>query len=89
MQLLEFLAIARFLSCVPQEGLASAMETICGQSYGAEDYLAIGDVSQRVYLILTSFCVPLAFILLFTKEILTYLGQASGYSALIVFGLLT
>lgn len=57
------------------EGLASGMETICGQAFGADDFLAVGDVAQRVHLILTAFCIPLALMLRHTEPLLIAVGQ--------------
>jgi hypothetical protein len=32
-------------------GLSSAMETLCGQAYGAQDYKALGEILQRALLV--------------------------------------
>ncbi|GJP33000.1 hypothetical protein CLOM_g17578 [Closterium sp. NIES-68] len=57
------------------EGLASAMETVCGQAYGAGDLASLGTMLQRVHLILTLACLPIAACWLATKPLLLLTGQ--------------
>uniref|UniRef100_A0A7N0TC81 Protein DETOXIFICATION n=1 Tax=Kalanchoe fedtschenkoi TaxID=63787 RepID=A0A7N0TC81_KALFE len=56
-------------------GMASALDTLCGQSYGAKQYHLLGIQMQKAMLILTTVSVPLAFIWANTSTILTTLGQ--------------
>ena len=61
----------------PQEGLASAMETMCGQAYGAEQHRQLGIILQRVQLILLLCCLPIAAVFLNTEKILLFAGQVT------------
>ncbi|XP_059630592.1 protein DETOXIFICATION 16-like isoform X2 [Cornus florida] len=56
-------------------GMASALETFCGQSYGAKQYHMLGIHMQRAMLILLLVSIPLAFIWAYTGPILKALGQ--------------
>lgn len=56
-------------------GMASALETLCGQAYGAKQYNMLGVYLQRswiVLLITSMFLLPL---LIFTTQILKIFGQ--------------
>ncbi|XP_039804453.1 protein DETOXIFICATION 16-like isoform X2 [Panicum virgatum] len=56
-------------------GMGSALDTFCGQSYGARQYNMLGTHAQRAIIVLMFMGVPLAFILAFTGQILISLGQ--------------
>ncbi|RCV23112.1 hypothetical protein SETIT_4G273500v2 [Setaria italica] len=56
-------------------GMGSALDTFCGQSYGARQYDMLGTHTQRAIIALMITGVPLAFVLAFTGQILTALGQ--------------
>ncbi|KAK7380068.1 hypothetical protein VNO78_32445 [Psophocarpus tetragonolobus] len=56
-------------------GMASALDTFCGQSFGAKQYHMLGIHMQRAMLILMTVSVPLAIIWANTRSILTFLGQ--------------
>jgi len=56
-------------------GMGSALDTFCGQSYGARQYNMLGGHAQRAIIVLMFMGVPLAFILAFTGQILISLGQ--------------
>ncbi|KAM7484616.1 hypothetical protein LguiA_000625 [Lonicera macranthoides] len=56
-------------------GMGSALETLCGQAYGAKQYHMLGIRMQQAMLTLTALSVPLAFIWFYTATILTALGQ--------------
>ncbi|KAF3332690.1 MATE efflux family protein 5-like protein [Carex littledalei] len=56
-------------------GSASAMDTLCGQAYGAKEYSLLGIYKQRAMLILTLLGIPLAAIWFYTNEILLICGQ--------------
>ncbi|KAF3332691.1 MATE efflux family protein 8 [Carex littledalei] len=56
-------------------GSASAMDTLCGQAYGAKEYNLLGIYKQRAMLILTLLGIPLATIWYYTNEILLLFGQ--------------
>ncbi|KAL5079523.1 hypothetical protein RYX36_007944 [Vicia faba] len=72
-------------------GLASALDTVCGQSYGAKQYRMLGIHMQRAILILMTASIPISFIWINTKPILISLGQdpeisteAGNYAKLMV-----
>ncbi|KAL8056684.1 hypothetical protein ABFX02_04G135100 [Erythranthe guttata] len=56
-------------------GMASALDTLCGQSYGAKQYHMLGIHMQRAMLVLLLVCIPLAIVWANTAPILTLLGQ--------------
>ncbi|CAD6224594.1 unnamed protein product [Miscanthus lutarioriparius] len=61
-------------------GMASAMETLCGQAYGAKQYHMMGIYLQRSWLILLSFAVLLTPTYIFSGQLLTALGQPAELS---------
>lgn len=56
-------------------GMASALETLCGQSYGAKQYDMLGVYLQRSWLILFLCSIVLSPVFIFTTPILIALGQ--------------
>ncbi|XAR51195.1 hypothetical protein NMG60_11005752 [Bertholletia excelsa] len=62
-------------------GMASALDTFCGQSYGAKQYHMLGIHKQRAMLVLLLSCIPLAFIWVNADSILVFLGQDPEISA--------
>lgn len=56
-------------------GMASALDTLCGQSYGAKQYHMLGIHTQRAMFVLMLVCIPLAIIWASTGSILRALGQ--------------
>ncbi|CAD6270731.1 unnamed protein product [Miscanthus lutarioriparius] len=62
-------------------GMASALETLCGQSYGAKQYHMLGIYLQRSWIILFACAVVLLPIYLFTEPLLVALGQDPEISA--------
>ncbi|CAJ2637137.1 unnamed protein product [Trifolium pratense] len=56
-------------------GMASALDTLCGQSYGAKQYRMLGIHMQRAMFILMIVAIPLAIIWANTRSILILLGQ--------------
>ncbi|XP_051180229.1 protein DETOXIFICATION 21-like [Lolium perenne] len=56
-------------------GMASALETLCGQSYGARQYHMLGIYLQRSWIILLASAVAMLPIYLFTSPLLVFLGQ--------------
>ncbi|XP_025015405.1 protein DETOXIFICATION 16 isoform X2 [Ricinus communis] len=61
--------------------MGSALETLCGQAYGAEQYHMLGIHSQRAMLTLLALSIPLAIIWFYTSTILMFLGQDHEISA--------
>ena len=64
-----------------QLGMASALETLCGQSYGAKQYHMLGIYLQRSWIILFVCSVVLLPVYLFTEPMLVALGQDPKISA--------
>ncbi|KAK7390914.1 hypothetical protein VNO78_19106 [Psophocarpus tetragonolobus] len=56
-------------------GLASGLETLCGQAYGAQQYKKIGIQTYTAILCLTCLCLPLIFLWLNMEKILVFIGQ--------------
>lgn len=55
--------------------MASALETLCGQSYGAKQYHMLGIYLQRSWIVLTMCAICLLPLFIFTTYILRALGQ--------------
>ncbi|KAF5456283.1 hypothetical protein F2P56_025782 [Juglans regia] len=62
-------------------GMSSALDTFCGQSYGAKQYHMLGIHMQRAMLVLLLVCIPLALIWANAGHILVFLGQDPEISA--------
>ncbi|KAJ0039118.1 hypothetical protein Pint_22183 [Pistacia integerrima] len=56
-------------------GMGSALETQCGQAYGAKQYHMLGIHTQRAMVTLLAISIPLAVIWFYTSNILIALGQ--------------
>ncbi|KAK9051816.1 hypothetical protein SSX86_028444 [Deinandra increscens subsp. villosa] len=57
-------------------GMGSAVETLCGQAYGAHQYEMLGVYLQRSTLLLMATAIPLMFLYIFSKSLLLLLGQS-------------
>ncbi|KAG8097512.1 hypothetical protein GUJ93_ZPchr0013g35022 [Zizania palustris] len=57
-------------------GMGSAVETLCGQAYGAHKYDMLGVYLQRSTVLLMATGVPLAVVYVFSREILMALGES-------------
>ncbi|KZV46522.1 MATE efflux family protein 6-like [Dorcoceras hygrometricum] len=55
--------------------MVSALDTLCGQSFGAKQYHMLGIHMQRAMFVVLLVCIPLAIIWTNTTSILTALGQ--------------
>ncbi|CAO2145445.1 unnamed protein product [Urochloa humidicola] len=62
-------------------GMASALETLCGQSYGAKQYHMLGIYLQRSWIILVACSLILLPVYIFTEPLLIALGQDPKISA--------
>uniref|UniRef100_A0A0E0A9Y7 Protein DETOXIFICATION n=1 Tax=Oryza glumipatula TaxID=40148 RepID=A0A0E0A9Y7_9ORYZ len=62
-------------------GLASALDTLCGQAFGARQYHLLGVYKQRAMLLLTAVSVPLAVAWYYTGDILLLFGQDADIAA--------
>ncbi|KAL2521699.1 MATE efflux family protein [Forsythia ovata] len=69
-------------------GMASALETLCGQAFGAKKYHMLGIYMQRSWIVLFACCILLLPFYIFAGPLLKLLGQPdnvadlSGYVAL-------
>jgi MATE family multidrug resistance protein len=71
--------------------MGSAVETLCGQAYGAQKYEMLGIYLQRSTVILTVAGFLLSIIYIFSKPILIFLGQSpeiASAAAVFVYGLI-
>lgn len=71
--------------------MGSAVETLCGQAYGAQRYEMLGIYLQRATIILVLTGLPLMMIYIFCKPILILLGQTeelASAAAVFVWGLI-
>ncbi|ONI09981.1 hypothetical protein PRUPE_4G022000 [Prunus persica] len=72
-------------------GMGSAVETLCGQAYGAEKYDMLGIYLQRATIVLTLTGLPLLLIFLLSKPILILFGETpklAAEAAVFVYGLI-
>ncbi|CAH9093518.1 unnamed protein product [Cuscuta epithymum] len=72
-------------------GMGSAVETLCGQAYGANKYEMLGIYLQRSTILLMLAGLPLLLLYIFSKQILLLLGESKSVasaSALFVYGLI-
>ncbi|XP_059443609.1 protein DETOXIFICATION 27-like [Corylus avellana] len=63
-------------------GMASALETLCGQAFGAKKYHMLGVYMQRSWIVLFTCCVLLLPLYLFASPVLKLLGQPSEVAEL-------
>ncbi|XP_031499537.1 protein DETOXIFICATION 10-like [Nymphaea colorata] len=56
-------------------GMASALETLCGQAYGAEQYHKVGVYTQRAIVSLLFVCIPLSLFWSFLGKLLLWIAQ--------------
>ncbi len=56
-------------------GLASAMETLCGQAFGAKNYRMLGLELQRATLICLVACIPISIFWQHSAPVLTMVGE--------------
>lgn len=68
-------SVAWMLSSTLQLGMASALETLCGQSYGAKQYHMLGIYLQRSWIILFMCSIIILPVFVFTTPLLKLLGQ--------------
>ncbi|CAI9111098.1 OLC1v1011235C1 [Oldenlandia corymbosa var. corymbosa] len=63
-------------------GMASALETLCGQAFGAKKYHMLGVYMQRSWVVLFACCVALLPLYLFASPMLKLLGQPANVAEL-------
>ncbi|XP_011047999.1 PREDICTED: protein TRANSPARENT TESTA 12-like isoform X1 [Populus euphratica] len=72
-------------------GMGSAVETLCGQAYGAQKYEMLGIYLQRSTVLLMATGIPLMMIYIFSKSLLILLGESdtiASAAAIFVYGLI-
>ncbi|PIA57928.1 hypothetical protein AQUCO_00500089v1 [Aquilegia coerulea] len=72
-------------------GMGSAVETLCGQAYGAGKYDMLGVYLQRSTVLLMATGIPLAIIYIFSKPLLILIGQSpdiASSASVFVYGLI-
>ncbi|KAG0568985.1 hypothetical protein KC19_6G056800 [Ceratodon purpureus] len=63
-------------------GMAAALETLCGQAYGAKQYHMLGIYMQRAIFVLYLVCIPIAVVWWNMDSVLVFLGQDPQISEL-------
>ncbi|KAK9949438.1 hypothetical protein M0R45_004960 [Rubus argutus] len=63
-------------------GMASALETLCGQAFGAKKYYMLGVYMQRSWIVLFLCCILLLPLYLFASPFLKLLGQPTDVAEL-------
>uniref|UniRef100_M1A5T2 Protein DETOXIFICATION n=3 Tax=Solanum tuberosum TaxID=4113 RepID=M1A5T2_SOLTU len=56
-------------------GMASALETLCGQAYGAKQYKKIGTQTYTAIFCLFIVCIPLSMLWIYIGRLLVFIGQ--------------
>ncbi|XP_023771477.1 protein DETOXIFICATION 40 [Lactuca sativa] len=72
-------------------GMGSAVETLCGQAFGAGEYPMLGIYLQRSTILLVLTGIPLTFIYIFSKPLLILIGQSkqiAGAASIFIMGLI-
>ncbi|KAF8672781.1 hypothetical protein HU200_049232 [Digitaria exilis] len=62
-------------------GMATALDTLCGQAFGARQHHLLGVYKQRAMVVLGLACIPIALIWAYAGQILVFLGQDPEISA--------
>lgn len=62
--------------------MASALETLCGQAFGAKKYYMLGIYLQRSWIVLTACCVALLPLFFYATPILKAVGQPDDVAEL-------
>jgi MATE family multidrug resistance protein len=71
--------------------MGSAVETLCGQAYGAKNYDMLGIYLQRSTILLMAAAIPLTLIYVFSKPLLLLLRESekiASAAAIFVYGLI-
>ncbi|KAI3925583.1 hypothetical protein MKW98_001437 [Papaver atlanticum] len=56
-------------------GMASGLETLCGQAYGAQQYQKLGVHAYSAMISLILVCIPISFVWISMEKILIFIGQ--------------
>lgn len=60
--------------------MAGALETLCGQAYGAEQYQKLGTYTYTAIISLLLVCFPISILWIFTDKFLLWMGQEPSIS---------
>ncbi|GFP81118.1 protein transparent testa 12 [Phtheirospermum japonicum] len=60
----------------------SAVETLCGQAYGARRYELLGVYLQRATVVLTLFSLPIVAVYLLSRQLLVLIGESMRVAAM-------
>ena len=60
--------------------MGSALETLCGQAFGANQFGALGIYLQRSWVILYTAALPITLLFIFATPLLKFLGQTAAIS---------
>ncbi|KAF2290366.1 hypothetical protein GH714_012321 [Hevea brasiliensis] len=60
--------------------MAGALETLCGQAYGAEQYQKLGTYTYSAIISLILVCIPISLLWMFTDKLLILIGQDPSIS---------
>ncbi|KAI3718722.1 hypothetical protein L6452_19604 [Arctium lappa] len=72
-------------------GMGSAVETLCGQAYGAHQYEMLGVYLQRSTILLMLTAIPLMILYIFSNPLLILIGQSkdiAAAAAIFIYGLI-
>lgn len=61
-------------------GMSSALETLCGQAYGAKQYQKLGTQTYTAIFCLVLVCIPLSVLWMYLGKILVFVGQDPAIS---------
>nr|XP_043633715.1 protein DETOXIFICATION 14-like [Erigeron canadensis] len=61
-------------------GMSSALETLCGQAYGAQQYKKVGTLTYTAIVSLLIVCIPLSIFWRYTGDLLILTGQSPSIS---------
>ncbi|XWS75512.1 hypothetical protein CRYUN_Cryun01aG0095800 [Craigia yunnanensis] len=61
--------------CAKQFGIAGALETLCGQAYGAQQYQKLGTYTYCSIICLIPVCIPICILWIFMDKLLVLMGQ--------------
>jgi MATE family multidrug resistance protein len=62
-------------------GMATAVQTVCGQAYGAKQYSMLGVICQKSMIIMTGTAILLGILYFFADPVLVAIGQSKEISA--------
>lgn len=63
-----------------QLGMSGALETLCGQTFGAEEFGKLGNYTCCAIFTLVLTCIPISLLWVFTDQVLMLFGQDPGIS---------